>query len=104
MAQIVMEDFEERYELLLKYMLPSANKCIDKIAFDGFGSDFEFEGKIPKIRIQLKDSCKDLKGIDKLGLYGDVAGKLTDIHFTFFEDHNLSVDISKGYMDIVPFI
>ena len=77
-------------------MLPSANKCIDKIAFDGFGSDFEFEGRIPKIRIQLKDSCKDLKGIDKLGLYGDVAGKLTDIHFTFFEDHNLSVDISKG--------
>ena len=81
-----------------------ANKCIDKIAFDGFGSDFEFEGKIPKIRIQLKDSCKDLKGIDKLGIYGDVANKLMEIHHTFFEDHNLSVVIIKGYLDIVPFI
>lgn len=99
-----MEEFEEKYELLLKYMLPSANKCIDKIAFDGFVQHFEFEGKIPKIRIQIKDSCKDMRSVDRLGLYGDVSGKLMDIHSTFFEDHKLSVDISKGYMDIVPFI
>ena len=33
-----MEDFEEKYSLLVKYMLPSVHKCIDKIEFDGFVS------------------------------------------------------------------
>jgi len=99
-----MEEFEEKYELLLKYMLPSANKCIGKIAFDGFVEEFEFGGKIPKIRIQIKDNCRNMRSVDRLGLYGDVSGKLMEIHSTFFEEHNLSVDISNGYMDIVPFI
>ena len=36
-----MEDFEEKYGLLVKYMLPSVNRCIDKIKFDGFVSGGE---------------------------------------------------------------
>ena len=36
-----MEDFEEKYSLLVKYMLPSVHRCIDKIEFDGFVSGGE---------------------------------------------------------------
>ena len=116
-----MEDFEEKYGLLVKYMLPSVHRCIDKIKFDGFVSGGEslatdnpkddFEKRMndrfneyitPKIKISLKESCKGISGIQNMGLKGDIAGYLSEIHFTYFKDRKLNANIR--YIDIVPFI
>ena len=116
-----MEDFEEKYGLLVKYMLPSVHRCIDKIEFDGFVSGGEslsvdnpkddFEKRMndrfneyitPKIKISLKERCKGMRGIDSMGLKGDIAGKLSEIHFTYFKDRRLNANMR--YIDIVPFI
>lgn len=116
-----MEDFEEKYGLLVKYMLPSVNRCIKSVEFDGFVSgresmlvdnpknDFEKEMNdrfsvylTPKIKISLKESCKGISGIQNMGLKGDIAGYLSEIHFTYFEDRKLNANIR--YIDIVPFI
>ena len=116
-----MEDFKEKYGLLVKYMLPSVNRCIDKIEFDGFVSGGEslaidnpkdeFEKRMndkfneyitPKIKISLKERCKRMRGIDSMGLKGDIFGKLTEIHSTYFKDRSLNANVR--YIDIVPFI
>ena len=116
-----MEDFEEKYNLLIKYMLPSVHKCIDKIEFDGFVSGSEslgskepkddFERRMndrfseyitPKIKISTKENCKGMRGIDSMGLKGDIFAKLTEIHSTFFNDKKLNANVR--YIDIVPFI
>ncbi len=116
-----MDGFKEKYSLLVKYMLPSLHKCIEDVEFDGFVSGQEslvsntdpkneFERKMnnqlstyitPKIKIRLKDSCNKMSGADKMGLKGDVFGKLTEIHSTFFEDRKLNANIR--YIDIVPY-
>jgi len=95
-----MEDFEEKYNLLIKYMLPSVHKCIDKIEFDGFVSGSEYI--TPKIKISTKENCKGMRGIDSMGLKGDIFAKLTEIHSTFFNDKKLNANVR--YIDIVPFI
>jgi len=101
-----MEDFEEKYSLLVKYMVPSVHKCIDKIEFDGFVHGSESLGSneyiTPKIKISTKENCKGMRGIDSMGLKGDIFGKLTEIHSTFFNDKKLNANIR--YIDIVPFI
>lgn len=116
-----MEDFEEKYSLLIRYMLPSVHKCIDKIEFDGFvpgceslvsnepKDDFErrmndiFNEYItPKIKISTKENCKGMRGVDRMSLKGDIFGKLTEIHSTFFNDKKLNANVR--YIDIVPFI
>ncbi len=115
-----MNDFEEKYSLLVKYMLPSVHRCIDKVEFCGFlpghetlVSDTkpknEFEQSMndmlsryitPKIKIQLKKSCSNLRGIDKLGIEGDIVGKLGEIHSTFFGDQDLKLNANRRYIEI----
>lgn len=104
-----MNDFEEKYSLLVQYMLPSVNKCIKSVEFNGFVSGREslgtrnpkdeFERRMndrfdeyltPKIIVTLSDSCKGIGGIGIIGLKGDIAGKLSDIHYTFFKDRKLN--------------
>ena len=116
-----MDDFEEKYGLLVKYMLPSVNRCIDKIEFDGFVSGGEslavdnpkddFEKRMndrfneyitPKIKISLKERCKGMRGIDSMGLKGDIAGKLSEIHLTYFNDRRMNANMR--YVYIVPYI
>jgi len=116
-----MEDFEEKYSLLVKYMVPSVHKCIDKIEFDGFVSGSEslgsnepkddFERRMndkfneyitPKIKVSVKEDCKGMRGIGSMGVKGDIFAKLTEIHSTFFNDKKLNANIR--YIDMVPFI
>ena len=112
-----MNDFEEKYSLLVKYMLPSVNRCIKSVEFDGFVSgreslgvrnpkdDYErrmndrFDEYItPKIKVTLADSCKGMRGMDSVGLKGDIAGRLSDIHFTFFVDKKLNSNTNYIYI------
>jgi len=112
-----MNEFEEKYSLLVKYMLPSVNKCIKYVEFDGFVSgreslatdnpkdEFEIrmndrfaEYLTPKIKVSLSDSCKGMRGIGSIGLKGDIAGKLSDIHYTFFKDRKLNSNTKFIYV------
>jgi len=43
-----------------------------------------------------------MRGIDSMGLKGDIFGKLTEIHSTYFKDRSLNANVR--YIDIVPFI
>jgi hypothetical protein len=109
-----MNDFEEKYSLLVKYMLPTVSKCINSVEFDGFVSgreslgvrnpkdDYErrmndrfAEYLTPKIVVRLDDKCK---GGRAMGLKEDVAGKLSEIHHTFFEDRKLNANSNYIYM------
>ena len=109
-----MNDFEEKYSLLVKYMLPTVSKCINSVEFDGFVSgreslgvrnpkdDYErrmndrfAEYLTPKIVVRLDDKCK---GGRAMGLKEDVAGKLSEIHHTFFEDRKLNAHSNYIYM------
>lgn len=109
-----MNDFEEKYSLLVKYMLPSVNRCIKSVEFDGFVSgreslgvrnpkdDYEIrmndrfdEYITPKIVVRLDDKCK---GGGAMGLKGDITGKLSEIHHAFFEDKKLNANSNYIYM------
>lgn len=104
-----MNDFEEKYSLLVKYILPSVNGCIKSVEFDEFVSGREslgtrnpkdeFERRMndrfdeyltPKIIVTLSDSCKGIGGIGIIGLKGDIVSKLSEIHHTFFKDRKLN--------------
>lgn len=109
-----MNDFEEKYSLLVKYMLPTVSKCINSVEFDGFVSgreslgvrnpkdDYErrmndrfAEYLTPKIVVRIDDICK---GGRAMGLKDDVAGKLSEIHHTFFEDRKLNAHSNYVYI------
>lgn len=109
-----MNDFEEKYSLLVKYMLPTVSKCIKSVEFDGFVSGREslgvrnpkddYERRMndrfdeyltPKIVVRLDDKCK---GGRAMGLKDDVVGKLSEIHHTFFEDRKLNAHSNYVYM------
>ena len=113
-----MEDFEEKYGLLLKYMIPSAHKCINKVEVDGFvpGSESlsnnnpkdDFERKMndklneyitPRLKVTLHTGCEYLSGVNAIGLKGDIFGKLTEIHSTFFPDTKLNANIR--YIEVI---
>jgi hypothetical protein len=109
-----MNDFEKKYSLLVKYMLPTGSKCIKSVEFDGFVSGREslgtsnpkddFERRMndrydeyltPKIVVRLENKCK---GWASAGLKGDIAGKLSDLHHTYFEDMKLNANTNYIYM------
>ena len=115
---IDMDDFEEKYGLVLKYMVPSAHKCIDKVEVDGFvpGSESlgsnepkdDFERKMndkfneyitPRLKVTLHTCCEYLSGVNSIVLKGDIFGKLTEIHSTFFPDMKLNANIR--YIDVI---
>ena len=106
-----MEDFEERYSLLVKYMLPSASDCIKSVAFDGFVSgresmmidnpkdDFEREMNdrlsvyiTPKINVEVIDDCLSWTPF-VMGLKGDIVGKMQELHDTYFPDRKINTNI-----------
>lgn len=114
-----MKDFEDKYSLLIKYMLPSVHRCIDKVEFDRFvlgpellgivtnpKDDYEVEKYnnliTPKIKVSLKKGCNNLRGIDKLGIEGDIMGKLEEIYSTFFGDQKFELNTNSRYIDFVP--
>ena len=110
-----MKDFEEKYSLLIKYMLPTGKECVKSAEFDGFVSgresmgtrnpkdDFErrmndrfAEYLTPKIIVRLHDGCEGMR--NSTGLKADIAGKLSEIHHTFFEDRKLNSNINYIYI------
>jgi len=72
-----MEDFEDKYSLLIKYMLPHTNKCIESVEFDGFVSEYEVLGIISNPKDEFEPETRDMlngitpkinvKGVDKWG-------------------------------------
>ena len=112
-----MNDFEEKYSLLVKHMLPSVNRCIKSVEFDGFVSGREslgvnnpkddYERRMndrfdeyltPKIIVRLNDSCKGMRGIGTMGLKGDIAGRLSNLHHVYFEDRKLNSNTNYIYL------
>jgi hypothetical protein len=109
-----MNDFEEKYSLLVKYMLPTVSKCIKSVEFEEFVSGRESMGVrnpkddyerrmndrfaeylTPKIVVRLDDMCK---GGRAMGLKDDITGKLSEIHHTFFEDRKLNAHSNYIYI------
>lgn len=111
MIFINMEDFEKKYSLLVSYMLPSVNKCIKSVEFDGFVSgresmmidnpkdDFEREMNnrfsvylTPKINVEVIDKCLGWTPF-VMGLKGDIVGKMEELHKTYFPDRKINTNI-----------
>jgi len=112
-----MEDFEEKYSLFIKYMLPPTNKCIKSVEFDGFISGYEVLGVIPspndeyepethdmfnsitpKINIEVFDKCLSWTPF-VMGLKGDILGTMIDLHKTYFPDKQINAHIK--YINII---
>jgi hypothetical protein len=92
----VMEDFEEKYNMLMKFLLPRANKCIqsfEKIRF------IEKEGNlIPIIKVNLKQDC--LGGYGKIvGIKGDIFSELIQLNQTYFPKRNINSDIRNIFIN-----
>lgn len=110
-----MNDFEEKYSLLIKYMIPTGNKCVKSAEFIEFVSGRESLGTdnpkddyerrmndrfaeyfTPKIIVRLNDSCKGM-GLP-INLKSDIVGKISDIHNTFFSDRKLNAHSNYIYI------
>ncbi len=79
-----MEDLEEKYSLLMGFLLPRVHKCIesiDPIKLVERGPFLE-----PHININIKDGCQVM---GKLALRGDVFGEMINLNDLYFPNRNI---------------
>jgi hypothetical protein len=99
------EEFKKKYNLLMKYLLVTANKCIksiDPIDFISYGElykkekdttfdNIDSDSLVPIININLIDNCIG-PGI-KVSVRVDVYHRLSKLNEFYFPNHNLFEDI-----------
>lgn len=110
-----MNDFEKKYSLLIKYMIPTGTKCVKSAEFIEFVSGRESLGTsnpkndserrmndrfaeylTPKIIVRLDDNCKGIG--NSINLKSDIVGKISNIHNTFFNDRKLNANSNYIYL------
>ena len=113
-----MNDFEEKYKTLMKWMLPQANKCIKSIEVVGFEEGaFTRKGKRPEtdeqkktfaslgdritpvVNVTMDNDCFSGGALLNMALKGDVFTKMMDLHQLYFPDRKLNANI--GFINIL---
>jgi len=94
-----MEEFKEKYNMLMKYLLIPANKCIESIEpieFKTFGdlypADGNNDGLVPIISVKIKERC-ELGGLKRIAIKSDIFQKLVHLDKTYFPEWNIIEDI-----------
>ena len=94
-----MEEFKEKYNMLMKYLLIPANKCIesiDPIEFKTFGelypTDGDNDGLVPIITVNIKEHC-EISGLKRVAIKSDIFQKLVHLDKTYFPEWNIIEDI-----------
>jgi len=88
-----MNDFEEKYGTLIKWMLPQSNRDIKSVEFVEFKETSLVGYLTPVINVTVdKDSFSDGPFL-KMALKGDVFIKMLDIHETYFPERKLKANI-----------
>ena len=113
-----MNDFEEKYKTLMKYMLPQADKCIKSVEVVGFEEGaFTRKGKRPETDYELKtfaslddsitpvinvtmdNECFSGGAMLNMVLRSDIFTKMLDLHELYFPDRKLNANI--GFINIL---
>ena len=113
-----MNDFEEKYKTLMKYMLPQADKCIKSVEVVGFEEGaFTQQGKRPKsdedkkmfaspddsitpvINVTMDNECFSGGAMLNMVLRSDIFTKMLDLHELYFPDRKLNANI--GFINIL---
>lgn len=108
-----MNDFEEKYKTMMKFMLPQANKCIKSVEVVGFEEGaLTQRGKRPKsdeekkmfaspddsitpvVNVTVDNICFPGGAFLTMALRGDVFTKMLDLHELYFPDRKLNANIS----------
>jgi hypothetical protein len=108
-----MNDFEEKYKTLMKYMLPQADKCIKSVEVVGFEEGaFTRKGKRPETDYELKtfaslddsitpvinvtmdNECFSGGAMLNMVLRSDIFTKMLDLHELYFPDRKLNANIN----------
>ena len=113
-----MNDFEEKYKTLMKFLLPQANKCIKSVEVVGFEEgSFTRKGKRPETDYELKtfaslddsitpvinvtmdNKCFSGGAMLNMVLRSDIFTKMLDLHELYFPDRKLNANI--GFINIL---
>lgn len=94
-----MEEFKEKYIMLMGYLLVTANKCIqsiDTIELKRFGdlypTDPDNHGLVPIIKINIREEC-ELRGLNRIVIKSDIFHKLVNLDKMYFSGWNIIEDI-----------
>ena len=93
---IIMTELEEKYNLLMGFLLPRVNKCIDSfdeiklVQIKLLGDSSLLPILEPRIKINVKSDCLSNEGYNgKLALRGEVFGEVLHLNELYFPDSNI---------------
>ena len=99
-----MNDFENKYKILMTFLLPQSNKCINSVEFVEFkkGITNVIDNEIPKdineyltpvFNFTVDNDCFSGGAFLNMALKGDIISKMMYLHETYFPERKLDANV-----------